>query len=107
MLKLNIRQMTGRRRFNCVSRQWELNSGIQTYHEILRTERGKILPDNHPLTIMVNRVLDRLIPMAPIEGASWKVHVIHDDSMVNAFVLPGYCFYPLINILFNGDTRLT
>ncbi|BDD58036.1 hypothetical protein MAP00_003348 [Monascus purpureus] len=82
-------EMTGRRRFNCVSRQWELNSGIQTYHEILRTERGKILPDNHPLTIMVNRVLDRLIPMAPIEGASWKVHVIHDDSMVNAFVLPG------------------
>jgi hypothetical protein len=25
-----------------------------------------------------------------IEGADWKVHVIKDDGMVNAFVLPGY-----------------
>ena len=53
-------------------------------------ERGKILPHNHPLTRMVDGVLQQLIPQVAIEGADWKVHVIQDDGMVNAFVLPGY-----------------
>jgi hypothetical protein len=48
-----------------------------------------VLPDNHPLAQMVNRVLQRLIPQAPIEGADWRVHVIVDDGNANAFVLPG------------------
>ncbi|KAF7182972.1 hypothetical protein CNMCM7691_002716 [Aspergillus felis] len=82
-------EMTGRRRFNCVSSQQELKMGQQSYEEVLRSTHGKILSENHPLTIMVNRVLRRLIPQAPIEGADWRVHVIKDDGMVNAFVLPG------------------
>lgn len=84
-----IYQMTGRRRFNCVSHQRELTMGDQSYREVLNAERGKVLPENHPMTRMVNRVLQRLIPLAPLEGADWKVHVIKDDGMVNAFVLPG------------------
>ncbi|KAF7122702.1 hypothetical protein CNMCM5793_000812 [Aspergillus hiratsukae] len=82
-------EMTGRRRFNCVSSNQELKMGQQSYEEVLRSTRGKVLPESHPLTIMVNRVLRRLIPQAPIEGADWKIHVIKDDGMVNAFVLPG------------------
>lgn len=82
--------MTGRRRFNCVSRHQELNMGEESYREVLNAERGKILPHNHPLTRMVDGVLQRLIPQVDIEGADWKVHVIKDDGMVNAFVLPGY-----------------
>ncbi|KAE8380308.1 TCP-1/cpn60 chaperonin family-domain-containing protein [Aspergillus bertholletiae] len=81
--------MTGRRRFNCVSAQRELEMGRQGYLEVLNENRGNILPDHHPLTMQVNRVLQRLIPQAPIEGADWRVHVIKDDSMLNAFVLPG------------------
>lgn len=82
-------KMTGRRRFNMVSAQMELEMGEQTYRQVLNEERGKILPDNHPVTQMVDRVLQRLIPLAPIEGADWKVHVIADPNMKNAFVLPG------------------
>ena len=82
--------MTGRRRFNCVSTAQELKMGEQSYREVMQQYRGRILPDNHPLTIMVAQVMKRLIPQAPIEGADWKVHVIHDDSNMNAFVLPGY-----------------
>lgn len=81
--------MTGRRRFNCVSLGMELEMGKQSYREILVQERGKVLPDYHPLVKYVDRVLQRLIPEAPIEGAEWKVHVIKDDGMANAFVLPG------------------
>ena len=86
---IRIIQMTGRRRFNCVSSQRELQIGRESYREILNSERGKVLPDHHPLTLTVDRVLQRLIPQAPIEGANWKVHVIKDDGMANAFVLPG------------------
>lgn len=85
-----MHQMTGRRRFNCVSYQTELKMGAQNYREILKSTRGRVLPENHPLSQMVGRVMQRLIPLAPIEGADWKVHVIKDDGMVNAFVLPGY-----------------
>jgi predicted Zn-dependent protease len=63
--------------------------GQQSYQEVLAEVRGRILSENHPLTMKVNRVLQRLIPQASIEGADWKVHVIQDDGMMNAFVLPG------------------
>lgn len=82
-------EMTGRRRFNCVSHEAELKMGMQSYREVLAQSQGRILPDNHPVAQMVNRVLQRLIPQAPIEGADWRVHVILDDENANAFVLPG------------------
>lgn len=86
----SLAQETGRRRFICVTHQQELNFGEEGYREALNAARGKILPDYHPMSRMVDRVLQRLIPQAPIEGANWKVHVIKDDDNVNAFVLPGY-----------------
>ncbi|EAU39412.1 conserved hypothetical protein [Aspergillus terreus NIH2624] len=81
--------MTGRRRFNCISSKRELQMGEESYREVLNQERGKILPANHPLTVSVNRVLQRLIPQAQIEGADWQVHVIDEPQTKNAFVLPG------------------
>lgn len=63
--------------------------GTESYREILHSERGKVLPDNHALTRMVDGVLQRLIPGIGIEGQDWRVHVIKDDGVVNAFVLPG------------------
>ena len=84
--------MTGRRRFNCVSPQTELEIGDEYYAAFLRTAiaRGMILSENHPLTLMVNSVSRRLVEQAPIEGVNWKVHVIKDDRIDSAFVLPRY-----------------
>ncbi|RDW81233.1 M48 family metallopeptidase [Aspergillus mulundensis] len=73
--------------------------GEQSYQEVLRDWRGRMLPESHPLTVMVNRVLHRLVPLAPIEGADWEVHVIQDDNMVNAFVLPGGKVFVFTGIL--------
>ncbi|PWY87775.1 putative peptidase [Aspergillus heteromorphus CBS 117.55] len=81
-------EITGRRRFNCIPAAWELKIGQQSYQEVLQQTRGKILPENHPITIRVKQILSQLIPHAPIEGADWKVHVINDPEQ-NAFVLPG------------------
>ena len=82
--------MTGRRRFNILSPEHELWIGRESYKEVLNSSRGRILPEHHPTTAMVRRVLNKLIPLAPIQGANWEVHVIKDDEMMNAFVLPGY-----------------
>ncbi|KAL3476964.1 TCP-1/cpn60 chaperonin family-domain-containing protein [Aspergillus californicus] len=79
----------GRRRFNCISHNQELKMGTESYNGLLNELRGQILPESHPLTIRVNNVLRRLIPLAPLDGAHWKVHVINDDKQMNAFVLPG------------------
>ena len=72
--------------------------GDETYNSLLRSSRGMILPENHPLTLMVDRVSKRLIAQAPIEGANWKVHVIKDPT-ANAFVLPGYVCMQVCSIL--------
>lgn len=93
-------EMTGRRRFNCVSHAAELKMGEQSYREVLAQSRGRVLPDNHPLAQMVNRVLQRLIPQVEIEGADWRVHVIVDDGNANAFVLPGFVApFPSLSLL--------
>lgn len=81
--------MTGRRRFNCLKAEHELAMGRESYEEVLRSERGNILPVNHGLSKSVRHVLRRLVPHAPIKGAIWEVNVIASNEM-NAFVLPGY-----------------
>ena len=81
--------MTGRRRFNLLSPEQELAFAEQNYDTVLKTYGPKMLPENHPYTVLVDQILQRLIPHAPINNANWKVHVIQDDENINAFVLPG------------------
>lgn len=83
-------EMTGRRRFNIISHRQELKMGDEAYRETLGSVRRHLLPTDHPVVQLVEDVLNRLIPYAPVEGANWKVHVIKDDGNANAFVLPGY-----------------
>lgn len=87
--RVTLMQVTGRRRFNVLSADYEVKMGQDSYREVLSSSRGKILPENHPDSVVVRRILNRLIPYAPIKGADWRVHVIKDDKMMNAFVLPG------------------
>src|SRR5579859_5987009 len=54
----------------------------------LQQFQGKILPENHPMTRMCERVVARLAPVTGMEGVDWKVHVINED-VPNAFVIPG------------------
>ncbi|THC94103.1 hypothetical protein EYZ11_006432 [Aspergillus tanneri] len=92
-------EMTGRQRFNCISAKSERKMGTKEYQQLLSDLQGKVLPENHPLTVQVNRVLHRLIPNAPLEGADWKVHVINEPNEVNAFVLPGGKVFVFTGIL--------
>lgn len=81
--------VSGRRRFNWVSPEYEEQMGQRTYQQIMQEYRGRILPEYHPATRMVQRVLERLIPASGVAGQDWEVNVIDDNSQMNAFVIPG------------------
>jgi metalloendopeptidase OMA1, mitochondrial len=84
--------ITGRRRFNCLSPETEKQVlGDAGYEDLLREYRGKILPENHPNTQMVKRVVERLLPAVGDLGTEteWAVHVIDEPNEKNAFVVPG------------------
>jgi predicted Zn-dependent protease len=55
---------------------------------MLQKCREYLLPVNSEEHLMVQRVLERLIPHSGLESEEWKVHVIA-DGQVNAFVIPG------------------
>jgi metalloendopeptidase OMA1, mitochondrial len=84
--------ITGRRRFNCLSPATEKQVlGDAGYQDLLQEYQGKILPESHPNTRMVTRVVQRLLPSVGNLGTEteWAVHVIDAPDEKNAFVVPG------------------
>ena len=86
--------VSGRLRFNWVPASVEEQMGQEMYEQVMREYRSKVLPETHPKSRMVRRVLERLIPNSGLvaEGrdgmGSWEVRVIESEE-VNAFVIPG------------------
>ena len=62
------------------------------YEKTLKQYGDRILPKDHPHSIMANRVLQRLIPYASVEGADWEVFVVKADDEMLAFCTPGSVF---------------
>ncbi|KAL4970984.1 M48 family metallopeptidase [Aspergillus stella-maris] len=60
----------------------------KTYEKTLKQYGERILPKEHPHSIMADRVLQRLIPYAPVEGADWEVFVVKADAEMLAFCTP-------------------
>lgn len=88
-INLDTVAVSGRRRFNVVSDSYMEQLGTQQAAEILQQYGRQILPDSDPRTIMVQRVLRRLLPSSGLpDSGGWEVHVI-DSEEANAFVLPG------------------
>ncbi|EXJ64608.1 hypothetical protein A1O7_00945 [Cladophialophora yegresii CBS 114405] len=84
--------VTQRRRFNVVSPSSEekMVTDSGAYESLLQDFRGKVLPAEHPLTMQVARVVEKLLPTTRgLAGDNWRVHVIDDPQQKNAFVLPG------------------
>lgn len=88
---VNLEQVpiTGRRRFNVLSPETEKQMAGD-YKDILRQFQGKVLPENHPYTQLVAKVVERLLPSTGgLAGDEWRVFVINDPDQMNAFVVPG------------------
>lgn len=65
---------------------------MQLYQQTLQQYHGQVLPSWHPSSMMVQRVLDRLIPSSGVADSAWEVHVIDDPGQKNAFVMPGWVY---------------
>ncbi|KAI5821043.1 peptidase family M48-domain-containing protein [Pyronema omphalodes] len=98
--------VSGRRRFNVVGVESEMQLSQQMYEETIRQFQDRILPANHPTTRRVRKVLERLIPSSGLQDLDWEVHVIADNSIKNAFVIPGgkvFVFSGILPICGNDD----
>jgi metalloendopeptidase OMA1, mitochondrial len=60
---------------------------------------SKVLPENHPYGQMCRRVVSRLGPATGKEGVDWRVYVIDEPSVPNAFVIPGGQIFVFTGIL--------
>ncbi|PWW71859.1 hypothetical protein C7212DRAFT_287477 [Tuber magnatum] len=81
--------VSGRLRFNFFNTEMEAQMAQQAYAEVKESYRGQILSSYHPTTRYVKRVMDRLVPVSGLEDLKWEVFVIKDNSIKNAFVIPG------------------
>lgn len=90
---LEVVPVSGRKRFNCYSENTVRQMSDMQYRRLIyEMERSgaRFLGDWDPRTLMVRRVMSRLIPVSGVDdGVEWEVYVIDDRSTANAFVLPG------------------
>ena len=94
--------ITRRLRFNVMSPSLEMKlaGGPEAYNSILNELGNKMLPADHPSTVQVAQVVERLLPTAHgLAGGDWRVHVIDDPKQKNAFVMPGGKVFVFTGIL--------
>ncbi|KAN0065064.1 metalloendopeptidase [Thecaphora frezii] len=125
---------TGRWRFMNVSGEQEIAMGLESYQQVLREHRDRILPHDHPYSRYVRKTAARIISalehgsstvvklgsvdvaLSPDHGSGrhrqtdWEVFVINDPDQKNAFVLPGgkiFVFTGILPICANEDGLAT
>ena len=81
--------VSGRRRFNCISEEWEKRQSRGAFRQVMRQYRDQILPPYHPESRLVEQVVKRLLPASGLGSEGWEVKVIEDPRQKNAFVMPG------------------
>ncbi|POW12480.1 hypothetical protein PSTT_04439 [Puccinia striiformis] len=121
-------EVTGRWRFMDTSIEAEIATGEQVYMQTLSQFRSKLLPPNHPTSRFITGVAQKIIqaserppthrldhsshefgdwaatPGSPISSnpgpvSDWKIHVIDEPKIQNAFVIPGGKIFVFTGIL--------
>ncbi|CAK7197621.1 metalloendopeptidase [Sporothrix eucalyptigena] len=108
---LEVVPVSGRRRFNCFGEDSMKLLGEMQYEELMqeaKAQRQRFLPNYDPRTMVVKNVMSRLIPVSgmPNNPGDWEIVVIDDQSMANAFVLPGgkvFVFSGIFSMARNED----
>lgn len=75
--------VTGRRRFNFLSDRLVERAHASAAEAVIRSvqeQGGHFLSDWDPRTMLVKRVMRRLIPVSGLPGLDWEVRVIADNS---------------------------
>jgi predicted Zn-dependent protease len=90
--------VSGRRRFNIISPEYEQQMGQQQLQQILAEYKGAILSKRDKRSQAVHRVLERLIPNSGLTDQKWEIFVIESEEQ-NAFVIPGGKVFVFTGIL--------
>jgi metalloendopeptidase OMA1, mitochondrial len=77
---------TARDQLIYISEEKEIALGLSAFREILKNAR---LSTDQKVTLMVNRVGQRIAKAANKPEYVWEFAVIEDDEQINAFALPG------------------
>ncbi len=77
---------TARDQLIYISEEKEIALGLSAFREILKSAR---LSRDPQITLMVNRVGQRIARVANKPEYVWEFAVIQDDDQINAFALPG------------------
>ncbi|KAI1012913.1 hypothetical protein LB503_001698 [Fusarium chuoi] len=81
-----------RRRFNFLSDSMVARAHSKAAAQVIeqvRAQGGHFLSEWDPRTILVRRVMRKLIPVSGMADLNWEIFVIADNRTANAFVLPG------------------
>ncbi|SPO05798.1 related to OMA1 - metalloendopeptidase of the mitochondrial inner membrane [Cephalotrichum gorgonifer] len=84
--------ISGRKRFNCYGDGASSSLSEQQVRRVMyeiEMQGLRILPAHDPRTLLVKRVMARLIPVSGLEQYDWEIRVIDDPRKANAFILPG------------------
>ncbi|KAJ3248278.1 COP9 signalosome complex subunit 3 [Chytriomyces hyalinus] len=90
---------TQRTRLMLIDETAELAAAEDTERQLMVTHAHAILPDFHPWSRVVHRVVDRLIGVVGKELRAWKVVVIDQRDCVNAMVLANGTIFVFTGIL--------
>lgn len=81
--------LSERNRFIWVPIGIERQIGNYSYKSILNQTKGAILPENHPLTLRVDKIFRKIVQAAmhqpgvdqkQIENIQWKIHIVNDQE---------------------------
>ena len=78
--------VTGRSTFNLLSTTDDVQLGIEAYDQVLA---GSRIVTSGPRKEMVERIMSNLVAVAEDPGYEWEVRLIDDDTVANAWALPG------------------
>lgn len=101
--------VTGRRRFNFLSDDFVARAHARAADAVIyqvEAQGGHFLSDWDPRTMLVKRVMRRLIPVSGMADLDWEIRVIADSRTANAFVLPGgkvFVHSGILNVCRNED----
>ncbi|PKS08875.1 hypothetical protein jhhlp_003487 [Lomentospora prolificans] len=100
--------ISGRKRFNCYGDGVSTLSDQQLKRILYEIEgQGlRLLPGHDYRTLLVKKVMGRLIPVSGLNHYNWEVWVIDDPHNANAFILPGgkvFVFSGILPVTRNQD----
>lgn len=110
LYNLDLAPFTGRLRLIWIPLWLERKIGDYSYNQIYLQYRNQIVPSTDPLYDKIRGIMNRLLSAAlanttdekqraHLKSLDWSIHIIQDNSLPNAFILPNGKIFIFSSIL--------